>query len=353
MGSTVSTIDSTPSTIMSEDSESILAAAMSAITGINIQPASMNPDSPNKISLFDYHDKTYLSGQVGDKSTVAEDSITQTTDNMRNVSLSSVAKRKPNFSKKAEEMPDKSIQIFVKTLIGMIITLEVLPDETIGEVKTVVQNMEDIPVDQQRLIYGGRQLENGRTLSYYKIKKESTLHLALRLLGGHEAILDPSTMDPGFDYDFTNIKDENKTFTRGAEKYVRPCGWKRYAIKVSDKFENLTWIDHNNIPGEWPVSYHGTGQNEARTISMDGYDLSKGTRFLFGHGIYSTPDVNVAKKYAKQFSFKGGNYLVVLQNRVNPTTLVKISADRTGIGEYWVSPSDKDIRPYGICIRKL
>ncbi|CAF4122375.1 unnamed protein product, partial [Rotaria sp. Silwood1] len=49
----------------------------------------------------------------------------------------------------------------------------------------------------------------------------------------------------------------------------------------------------------------------------------------------------------------GKNYLVLLQNRVNPTTLVKISADRTGVGEYWASPSYEDIRPYGICIRKL
>ena len=255
-----------------------------------------------------------------------------------------------------------SSHIFLKTLTGKTVTVDVSGSDSLSNFKSKIrlQDKEGVVPDKYQLVFNRKTLDDDNlSLSDYGIESESTIHMVVRLRGGGAPTLyiNDSLLDPPFDYDFSKRRDDGTEFYRGGYRYYRPYGWKRYAIKVLDRpeYEDSKWLGKagyrvESSEGEWPVCYHGTGVGVSGNIAQEGYQLSKGKRLMYGKGIYSTPSIEVAAKYATEFQHEGRSYQLVFQNRVSPDGLVVIDGS---IGEYWVQPNEKLIRPYGICMRAV
>ena len=80
---------------------------------------------------------------------------------------------------------DGNMQIMIKTLTGKTLCLSVNSNDTVNEIKQKIQQKEGIPLEQQRLVFNGKQLEDGNTIADYGIQADSSIHLVLRLRGGN------------------------------------------------------------------------------------------------------------------------------------------------------------------------
>ena len=152
--------------------------------------------------------------------------------------------------------------------------------------------------------------------------------------------------------------NDDGNYERGGWPFTRPYGWRKKALRVLGRFDDDNWLGasgsvsrEESVYKEWPVSYHGTSSNVVESIVENGYDLSKGHRFAFGVGIYSTPMPKVAEEqYSKKFYHKGCYYKMIFMNRVHPSCTTK---HNTKCGIYFVTAEDRHIRPYAILFKKV
>ncbi|KAH7712032.1 hypothetical protein AAVH_20623, partial [Aphelenchoides avenae] len=155
---------------------------------------------------------------------------------------------------------------------------------------------------------------------------------------------------PSMDYDFRTMRDDGLVLIRGNAAYLRPLGSKRIALAVNGKYDGGDgWLQSG-----YAVAYHGTKIENVGSIIRNGFHVSKGTRFMFGRGVYCTPDPEVAKRrYAPSFSEDGKTQQAVVQVRVKPGAyeVIRVRHDDDGsIADYWLVKDPVNIRPYGICL---
>ncbi|CAG8781701.1 38138_t:CDS:1 [Gigaspora margarita] len=247
---------------------------------------------------------------------------------------------------KTIQIPTEPIRIFAYYHKNY--ALNVTTKDTVLGLKKKLRSMLGTDIKKISLSYSSKPLEDHRTLESYNIKQNDTIHVSRKIMGGSfdYLVLKNDDLDPKYDNDFTNQRERDGwTFKRGNEPYKPPYGWNRFAINIKRYGNDIKWIGTDK--NSWPVSFHGTNKDAAENIAKDGFDLLKGKRFLYGKGIYSSPDFKEAERYAKRFFHQDCEYKVIIQNRVNPNDLRKANNDL-----YWITADDKNIRPYGICIKK-
>ena len=232
---------------------------------------------------------------------------------------------------------------------GKILELDLVTDDCVRELKKILQDCTSIDVCYQVIRKDDRELLDDELISNCLGDSNGPLNVNFILSG--PLMLDLSVLGSNFDYDYTIPYEE----FHGGKRIVFDTK-KRHG--TNDCKLDLTGADVE----EWSVSYHGMGKHNTMSIAEKGYKLIQHRQSDFREGIFTTPELCVAKNDATELEHDGEKYFVLFENRVNPKYLKVIDNQQTGDGLYWVSMkygtdnSNNDvselIRPYAICIFK-
>ena len=174
-----------------------------------------------------------------------------------------------------------------------------------------------------------------------------------------------------FEKEFNREKNSwsKKNLKRGGEKYTPPFGWKGFALKVLNKYDNCDnlWLGNEGKEGEWAIAYHGIGKGDEfkKLMSIILNNLRKGpgqlyknlpnirdnNKSLIGNGIYLSPNINEAERYAEKIHLgkRKSNFQFIIMCRVNPDKI----REPGRIPINWIVDDDYDcIRPYRILVKE-